>query len=259
MRHIPSVFGTMALLGLLLTAAGCGRSPMMTPTQVPAPDVERSASKGSRKHKEKDKDHTREAVFAGGCFWCIEAAFQQIQGVKKVVSGYAGGRAKTAHYRIVATGRTEHAESVKVVYEPSVITYGQLLRVFFTAHDPTQLNRQGPDVGPQYRSAIFYKNQRQKRIAKAYIEQLTEAGVYEDPIVTELNPLPEFYPAEQYHQNYALKNPNAPYVQLHVIPTIKKVRRACPALTEGVHKNLPEFDASVLEKAEASAQRHGHE
>ena len=147
------------------------------------------------------------AVLAGGCFWCVEAVFQQIEGVEKVVSGYSGGDAASAHYEIVSTGRTGHAESVQVTFDPQKISYGQLLKVFFdVAHDPTQLNRQGPDVGPQYRSAIFYSSPEQKRIAEAYIQQLDQAKAFRSPIVTQVVELKAFYPAEGYHQCYLEKH-----------------------------------------------------
>lgn len=174
----------------------------------------------------------REAVFAGGCFWCVEAVFEQLQGVKNVVSGYAGGKAETADYRTVSSGGTDHAEVVKVTYDPSVISYGQLLKIFFATHDPTQLNRQGPDVGPQYRSAVFYADQRQREIAERYIEQLREAEVFDDRIVTTLEPLDAFYPAEGYHQDYVEHNPNAAYVQAYALPKVRKVRDTFEDLTK---------------------------
>src|ERR1051325_947104 len=148
------------------------------------------------------------AVLAGGCFWGVEAVFEKLKGVTGVVSGYAGGQAGTAHYEMVGTGRTGHAESVQVTYDPAQISYGKLLQVFFSvAHDPTELNRQGPDEGPQYRSAIFYANEEQKRIAEAYINQLNLAKAYKRKIVTEVAPLTAFYPAEEYHQDFIARNP----------------------------------------------------
>src|SRR5215813_8285722 len=146
---------------------------------------------------------TETAVFAGGCFWGVDAVFKHVKGVKSVVSGYAGGNAATAHYNIVSGGQTGHAESVEVVYDPSQTSYGQLLQIFFSvAHDPTQLNRQGPDVGTQYRSAIFFAGPEQQHIAQAYIEQLNKAKVFKSAIVTDVHALDVFYPAEPYHQNY---------------------------------------------------------
>ncbi|HFB97563.1 MAG TPA: peptide-methionine (S)-S-oxide reductase [Bryobacterales bacterium] len=173
------------------------------------------------------------AVLAGGCFWCTEAVFEELAGVKEVVSGYAGGTAETANYQTVSTGRTDHAEAVRITYDPSKITYGQLLKVFFSvAHDPTQLNRQGPDWGPQYRSTIFYADEEQKRVAEAYIDQLTAAGVFSKPIVTTLEPLGEFYPAEDYHQDFCRRNPDHGYVVINALPKIEKVRTKFPGLVK---------------------------
>jgi peptide-methionine (S)-S-oxide reductase len=156
------------------------------------------------------------AVFAGGCFWGIEAVFEHVKGVTDAVSGYAGGTAKTADYHTVSTGRTGHAESVLVTYDSSRVTYGQLLKVFFSvAHDPTELNRQGPDVGTQYRSAIFVQNDNQKRVATAYIAQLEKAKAFKRPIVTQVAPLEKFYPAEGYHQDYLARNPTQPYIVIN--------------------------------------------
>ena len=173
----------------------------------------------------------RTAVFAGGCFWCTEAVFELIKGVDTVVSGYAGGDKKTAHYQMVGSGATKHAESIQITYDPSKITYGQLLMVFFgAAHDPTQVDKQGPDWGRQYRSAIFYINDDQKKIAEAYIQQLNEAKVFSKKIATEVVPLPEFYPAEDYHQDYVKHNPNEGYVVVNSIPKIKKTKAMFPDL-----------------------------
>jgi peptide-methionine (S)-S-oxide reductase len=176
------------------------------------------------------------AVFAGGCFWGTQAVFQRVKGVIETTVGYAGGSAETATYGQVTTERTGHAESVEVVYDPSRITYGQLLRIFFSvAHDPTQLNRQGADVGPSYRSAIFYENAEQMRIAAAYIAQLDKDKVFPKPIVTELTPLKGFYRAEEYHQDYAYHNPNQPYVQLCDRPKIEKLKKEFPELFVDYH------------------------
>jgi peptide-methionine (S)-S-oxide reductase len=173
------------------------------------------------------------AVLAGGCFWCVEAVFQQIAGVKKVVSGYSGGDAATAHYDIVSTGTTGHAESVQITFDPRKISYGQVLKVFFdVAHDPTQLNRQGPDVGPQYRSVIFYSNPEQKKIAEAYIQQLNDAKVFRAPIVTKVVELKTFYPAEEHHQNFCNRNPQNPYVQGVAMPKVEKVKQKVPELAK---------------------------
>ena len=171
------------------------------------------------------------AVFAGGCFWGTQAVFERVKGVLSTTVGYSGGLASTATYAQVTTETTGHAESVEVVYDPSQLTYGQLLRIFFSvAHDPTELNRQGPDVGPSYRSAIFYTNDEQKRIAAAYIQQLDAAKVFPQPIVTELTPLKGFYRAEEYHQDYALKNPGNPYIQVCDRPKIDALKRQFPEL-----------------------------
>ena len=173
------------------------------------------------------------AVLAGGCFWCVEAVFQQIEGVEKVVSGYSGGDAASAHYAIVSTGRTGHAEAVQVTYDPRKISYGQLLKVFFdVAHDPTQRNRQGPDVGPQYRSAVFYSNSEQKTIAEAYIKQLDQTKVFRAPIVTQVVELKNFYPAEEHHQNFCNRNPRNPYVVNVAMPKVEKVKKKVPELAK---------------------------
>ena len=165
-----------------------------------------------------------EAVLAGGCFWCVEAVFRQLEGVADAVSGYSGGTEKTANYRAVSTKRTGHAEAVKIVYDPAKISYEQLLRVHFATHDPTTLNRQGNDVGPQYRSAIFYANEEEKEIAEAFIADLNEAKVFKRPIVTTLEPLKAFYPAEREHQDFVTCNPLHPYVRSVALPKVEKVR-----------------------------------
>jgi peptide-methionine (S)-S-oxide reductase len=171
------------------------------------------------------------AVFAGGCFWGTQAVFERLKGVTKTTVGYAGGAASTATYDQVTTETTGHAESVEVVYDPSRITYGQLLRIFFSvAHDPTQLNRQGPDVGTSYRSAIFYTNEEQKRIASAYVAQLDAAKVFPAKIVTEITPLKGFFRGEEYHQDYALKNPDNPYIQICDLPKISALKQQFPEL-----------------------------
>jgi peptide-methionine (S)-S-oxide reductase len=174
------------------------------------------------------------AVLSGGCFWGVQAVFQHVKGVISATSGYAGGAAKTAEYEIVSTGETGHAESVQIVYDPSQITYGELLRVFFSvAHDPTQLNRQGPDQGTQYRSSIFYSNEEQKRIAETYIAQLDQAKIFSRPIVTTVVPLQAFYPAEAYHQNYAALHPNQPYIVFNDAPKVEHLRKEFPDLYTG--------------------------
>ncbi len=171
------------------------------------------------------------AVFSGGCFWGIEAVFEHVKGVRSAESGYAGGAASTAAYEFVGTGRTGHAESVRIIYDSSEVSYGQLLKVFFSvAHDPTQLNYQGPDHGTQYRSAIWYTTPEQQRIAQAYIAQLTAAKAFPRPIVTQVNPLTGFYPAEAYHQDYAMRNPHSPYIVYNDAPKVERLRTELPAL-----------------------------
>lgn len=171
------------------------------------------------------------AVFAGGCFWGIQAVFQHVKGVISATSGYSGGESKTAHYEMVSTGETGHAESVKIIYDPSKVSYGQLLKVFFAvAHDPTELNRQGPDSGTQYRSAIFYVSDEQKRIAQAYINQLNQAKVFAGPIVTQVVVLNSFYKAEAYHQDYAIHHPDDPYIVINDLPKVANLRKQLPGL-----------------------------
>lgn len=170
-------------------------------------------------------------VVAGGCFWGIQAVFQHVKGVISATSGYSGGESKTANYEMVSSGRTGHAESVKIIYDSSQISFGQILKVFFSvAHDPTQLNRQGPDTGTQYRSAIFYSNEEQKRIAKAYIDQLDQAKAFDRQIVTQVTALSAFYKAEDYHQDYAMKHPDEPYIRIHDLPKIANLRKEFPDL-----------------------------
>lgn len=171
------------------------------------------------------------AVLAGGCFWGVDAVFKNVKGVMDVVSGYAGGEKSTAEYETVSTGRTGHAESVQITYDPSQITFGQLLKVYFAvAHDPTELNRQGPDSGTQYRSAIFYTNDEQKRIAQAYIDQLDKARTFPKKIVTQVAPLKAFYAAEGYHQNFLERNPNYPYIVFNDLPKLKALKQQFPQM-----------------------------
>lgn len=180
-----------------------------------------------------DKGGKQTAVLAGGCFWCVEAVYQHIEGVEKVVSGYSGGDEASAHYEMVGTGQTGHAESVQVTYDPRKISYGQILKVFFdVAHDPTQLNRQGNDYGPQYRSVIFYSSAEQKRIAEAYIAQLDEAKYFHSKIVTQVVPLKAFYPAEAHHQNFCNRNPKNSYVVNVAMPKVDKVATKVPELAK---------------------------
>jgi len=171
------------------------------------------------------------AVISGGCFWGIQAVFQHVKGVKSATSGYSGGSASTAEYERVSMGDTGHAESVKIVFDPAQVSYGQLLKVFFSvAHDPTELNRQGPDTGSQYRSVIFYANDEQKHIADAYINQLEQAKAFHHPIVTQVVPLNAFYPAEAYHQNYATLHPDNPYIAINDAPKVDRLRQQFPDL-----------------------------
>jgi peptide-methionine (S)-S-oxide reductase len=174
---------------------------------------------------------TETAVVAGGCFWGIQGLFQHLKGVVSATSGYAGGVAKTAHYEEVSSGTTGHAESVKVVFDPSQISYGQILMIFFSVgHNPTELNRQGPDYGTQYRSSIFYANDEQKKIAEAYIAQLDAAKVYSQPIVTRVVPLQGFYTAEGYHQDYLKNHPYEPYIMINDLPKISNLKKEFPDL-----------------------------
>lgn len=171
------------------------------------------------------------AVFAGGCFWGVEAVFEHVKGVSGATSGYAGGTAKTADYEAVSAGETAHAEVVKITYDPAQVSYEQLLKVFFAvAHDPTELNRQGPDTGTQYRSAIFYSNDEQKRLAESYIAELTKAKTFPKPIVTQINALDAFYKAEDYHQNYLVRHPNEPYIVINDRPKVENLRKTFPDL-----------------------------
>jgi peptide-methionine (S)-S-oxide reductase len=190
------------------------------PLPAPAVDAARASTPGSQT-----------AVFAGGCFWGVEAVFRHTKGVQSAVSGYAGGRTKNPTYMEVGTGMTGHAESVEVVYDPSQVTYGELLRVFMSvAHDPTELNRQGPDVGTQYRSAIYFVNDEQKKIAQAYVAQLDGAKAFPRKIVTELAPLTVFYPAEAYHQDYLAQHPTQPYIVYNDLPKLEALKKEFPSL-----------------------------
>jgi peptide-methionine (S)-S-oxide reductase len=187
---------------------------------LPKPALELASDKDAK------PGETRTMIVAGGCFWCTEAVFEQLEGVGDVVSGYAGGTKETANYQDVCTGQTGHAEAIRIPYEPAKVGYAQLLRVFFATHDPTTLNRQGNDTGPQYRSAIFYENEEQKKVAEAYLKQLEESKSFRRPVVTTLEPLKPggFYEAELYHQNYAACNPGNPYIRSQAVPKVKKVR-----------------------------------
>ncbi len=193
---------------------------MVSPEKFPDPQVDEQVPA---------KEGEAVAVLAGGCFWCVEAVYKQLDGVRSVTSGYAGGTADTADYDVVSSGRTGHAEAVEIRFDPAKVSYGQLLKVFFSiAHDPTTRDRQGPDVGKQYRSVIFYSNDAQRRVAEAYIAQINAAKVFDVPIVTELKPLDRFYEAEGYHQDYADRNPNQPYIVYNAAPKVQKVRKYFP-------------------------------
>jgi peptide-methionine (S)-S-oxide reductase len=171
------------------------------------------------------------AVLSGGCFWGVQGVFEHLVGVRQALSGYAGGIKNTAIYEVVSNGGTGHAESVQITYDPQQVTYGQILQVYFSvAHNPTELNRQGPDVGTQYRSSIFYANDDQKRVAESYIAQLSKAGVFGAPIVTQVAPLKGFFPAEGYHQDYLLLNPTSPYIVYNDLPKIRNFQKLLPVL-----------------------------
>jgi peptide-methionine (S)-S-oxide reductase len=214
-RHALILFS--AMLGA--TACNAKANPAAA---LPAPAVDAPRASASGRET---------AVVSGGCFWGVQAVFQHVKGVISATSGYSGGSVKTAEYETVSTGETGHAESVQIVFDPSQITYGELLHVFFSvAHDPTQLNRQGPDEGSQYRSAIFYSSDQQKKIAEAYIAQLDHAKIFSRPIVTQVVPLQAFYPAEAYHQNYAALHPNQPYIVFNDAPKVSHLQQEFPDL-----------------------------
>jgi len=205
-RWLPALAGVLLSLGSASSAT----------FPEPAKDVKPATGKQT-------------AVLAGGCFWCTEAVFEIMDGVEDVISGYSGGTKETAKYDIVSTGRTAHAEAILITYDPTKTSYGQLLKIFFSvAHDPTTLNRQGPDVGPHYRSAIFYVNEEQKQVAEAYIKQIDEAHVLRGPIVTQVVPFEKFYTAEGYHQDYAGRNRSNPYIVNVSDPKVEKLKKMFP-------------------------------
>ena len=217
-----SIFAALALVVLMALLAGS--SPAKN-RLFPSPAVD--SPKASQSGKQT-------MVVAGGCFWGIQAVFQHVKGVTNATSGYSGGQANNAEYELVSSGQTGHAESVKVTYDPSEITYGELLKIFFSvAHDPTELNRQGPDEGTQYRSVIFYNGDEQKRIAEAYIAQLDAAKVFSNKIVTQVVPLKGFYTAEAYHQDYASNHPTDGYIMFNDAPKVSHLRKAFPELYTG--------------------------
>jgi len=218
-------------LTVLLAAAAIGavlwRSPMLAAEQAvvlapPAIDNPKAAGPAQT------------AVLSGGCFWGVQGVFEHVRGVQRVIAGYAGGEKSTALYETVSSGNTGHAESVQITFDPAAISYGQILQIAFSVvHDPTQLNRQGPDVGTQYRSSIFYEDDTQKRIAQAYISQLEQAHAFPRPIVTRVDALRGFYPAEDYHQDYLIHNPTQPYIALYDLPKIENFKKTFPELYRG--------------------------
>ena len=223
MRSFASRLSVLLLLTALLGAVACTASDRAV--TIPNPAVDPALAK---------TESQETAVISGGCFWGIQAVFQHVKGVTNATSGYSGGAANTAQYELVSNGDTGHAESVKITYDASQITYGQLLKVFFSvAHDPTELNRQGPDTGSQYRSSIFYGNDEQKKIAEAYIAQLDNAKVFPSRIVTQVVPLKAFYPAEAYHQNYFARHPDNPYIVYNDAPKVAHLQQQFPDLYTG--------------------------
>ncbi len=228
LRFLPA-FALIPLAGFLWFAAAPSAA---TATPLPDPVVDQQNA----------GDEPQVAVLAGGCFWGVQAVFQHTKGVQQAVSGYAGGSKALPTYEEVTTGRTGHAESVQIKFNPREISYGQILKIYFSvAHDPTQLDRQGPDVGTQYRSAIFYTNGEQKRIAEAYIAQLDKAGAFKAPIVTKVSALTAFYPAEAYHQDFATNYPTHPYIAIHDLPKVKNLKQLFPAS----YREVPVTVASV--------------
>jgi peptide-methionine (S)-S-oxide reductase len=224
MSSFPSRVSAVLLMVTLAGVIACNAGDRAG-TTVPNPAIDATLATAKTEQT---------AVVAGGCFWGIQAVFQHVKGVISATSGYSGGAAGTAEYELVSGGDTGHAESVKITYDSSQITYGQLLRVFFSvAHDPTQLNRQGPDTGSQYRSSVFYDSAEQKRIAEAYIAQLEKAKVFPRPIVTRVAPLQAFYPAEAYHQDYAAHHPDNPYIVYNDAPKVAHLRQQFPNLYTG--------------------------
>jgi peptide-methionine (S)-S-oxide reductase len=210
-------------ISIILTTIACHASSAAVKLPNPTADEPLSKTKSAQT-----------VVMAGGCFWGIQAVFEHVKGVSSAMAGYSGGAANTAHYETVSTGRTGHAESVKVVYDPSQVSFGQILKVFFSvAHDPTELNRQGPDEGTQYRSVIFFSNEEQHRVARAYIDQLNSAKTFARPIVTQVVALQAFYPAEGYHQDYAEHHPHEPYIAINDLPKVEHLKQTLPELYVG--------------------------
>src|ERR1700722_8654814 len=217
------LFAGIGVLAWATAKPNDGRANAKAAFPKPAIDAPLASSKGQET-----------AVLSGGCFWGVQAVFQHLKGVTSATSGYSGGAAKTAHYEEVSTGETGHAESVKIVFDPAQVSYGQILMIFFSVgHNPTKLNRTGPDHGTQYRSSIFYSNDEQKKIAEAYIAQLDQARVFHRKIATQVTPLQAFYPAEAYHQNYATLHPNQPYILFNDAPKVEHLRKEFPDLYSG--------------------------
>ena len=209
-------------IALVALTLGCGANAETINRTIPAPALDQPTTEGSSRQT---------AVLAGGCFWGMQGVFEHVRGVTKVVAGYSGGDASTAHYEMVGTETTGHAESVEITFDPKEVTYGQLLQIYFSvAHDPTELNRQGPDSGPSYRSEIFFNTPEQEHIARAYVAQLTGAKVFSSPIVTRIEPLKGFYPAEGYHQDYLINHPSQPYIAFNDLPKIDALKRVYPQL-----------------------------
>lgn len=206
-----------------------GESLQISPAEIPQPAIDIAA---------RDGETEQVAVFGGGCFWCVEAVFQRLRGVRGVTSGYAGGSEDTADYSSVCGGDTSHVEVIEVRFDPREVSYGQLLRIFFAiAHDPTQVDGQGADVGTQYRSVVFSVDDEQRRVAEAYREQLERAGVFDGPIATAIEPLERFFEAEAYHQNYAALHPDQPYIAHQAAPKVAKLCRYYPGLLAGAVKD----------------------
>ncbi len=214
----------LTLVGAALLSAACGIAPMAA-TAEPAHVLPAAAL-----DETPGQTGPEVAVLAGGCFWGVQGVFQHVVGVNSAISGYAGGSQATAEYETVSSGSTGHAESVQITYDPRQVSYGQLLQIYFSvAHDPTELNRQGQDVGSQYRSAIFPATAEQAQIAQAYIDQLTQAGVFDKPIVTQIQPDMAFYPAEAYHQDFLTRNPDDPYIVMNDLPKVENLKRLDPS------------------------------
>jgi peptide-methionine (S)-S-oxide reductase len=213
---------TFVAVAIVACGLSCGANADAVNRDIPSPSVDTPTAEATG---------PQVAVLAGGCFWGLQGMFEHVQGVTKVVAGYSGGEKATAHYEMVGTERTGHAEAVEITFDPKQISYGQLLRLFFSvAHDPTELDRQGPDRGPSYRSEIFFGSPTQERVARAYVAQLTKAKLFESPIVTRIEALKAFYPAEDYHQDYLIHNSHQPYIMFNDLPKIDALKRAYPQL-----------------------------